>query len=187
MIGLLPKSLLINGQNVPIRTDFRVALIVLSAMNDPDLDEKEKIFIMVDAIIGMDKISEENLQEAAKQVSWYLDGGKEPSEESPNQKKLMDWDQDEQMIFSAINSVAGIETRAQDYIHWWTFLGYFNEIHEGLFSQVLLIRQKRAKGKKLEKYEEEFYRNNKNLIDLKEKYSEEEIAEMEKWNDILPD
>ncbi|WP_278320796.1 hypothetical protein [Lacrimispora sphenoides] len=37
------------------------------------------------------------------------------------------------------------------------------EIEEGTFSMVLGIRQKIAKGKKLEKWEEEFYRNNKAL------------------------
>lgn len=60
------------------------------------------------------------------------------------------------------------------YIHWWTFLGYFNEIGEGLFSTVINIRQKKNKGKKFEKYEQDFYQNNKDLIDLKKKYAKEE-------------
>ena len=37
------------------------------------------------------------------------------------------------------------------------------EIEEGTFSTVLGIRQKKAKGKRLEKWEEEFYRNNKDF------------------------
>ena len=56
------------------------------------------------------------------------------------------------------------------------------EIGESLFSSVLNIRQKRAKGKKLEKYEQEFYKDNRNLIDLtvKEKRSEEEMDALRK-------
>ena len=97
----------------------------------------------------------------------------------------MDWEQDESIIFSAINKVAGCETREKEYIHWWTFLGYFSEIGEGLFSTVINIRQKKNKGKKLEKYEQEFYRSNKQLIDLKEKYTAEEQAEIDRLNELL--
>ena len=44
--------------------------------------------------------------------------------------------------------------RAEKYMHWWTFLGYFMEVEDGLFSQVLSIRQKKARHKKLEKWED---------------------------------
>lgn len=73
------------------------------------------------------------------------------------------------MLFPAVNKVAGVEVRSLPYLHWWTFLGYFQAIdHDDLFSHVLSIRQKRAKGKKLEKWEQEFYKNNRNLCSLKD-------------------
>ena len=50
-------------------------------------------------------------------------------------------------------------------------MGAYLEIYEGLFHQVLMIRQKKAKNKKLEKWEAEFYRNNRKLIDLKKQRS----------------
>ena len=50
---------------------------------------------------------------------------------------------------------------------------------------VLNIRQKKAKGKKLEKYEQEYYRENKNLIDFKAKYTDEEQAEIDRLNKLL--
>ena len=59
------------------------------------------------------------------------------------------------------------------------------EIEEGTFSTVLGIRQKRAKGKKLEKWEQEFYRNNKRQCDLKRKHTKEEQAEIDYWNRLL--
>lgn len=59
-------------------------------------------------------------------------------------------------------------------MHWWTFVGYFEEIEEGTFSQVLAIRQKRAKGKKLEQWEREFLNDNQALVNLKKKMSDEE-------------
>lgn len=65
------------------------------------------------------------------------------------------------------------------------FYGYFSEIEEGLFSTVLNIRSKRNQGKKLDKVEQEYYRNNKELIDLKEKYTDEEKAEIERLNSLF--
>ena len=89
------------------------------------------------------------------------------------------------MIFSAINKVAGCEVRSLDYLNWETFLGYFNEIGEGLFSQVINIRQKLNKGKKLDKVDKEFYKKNKEIIDLKPVLSEEEQRDKEEYEELI--
>lgn len=52
------------------------------------------------------------------------------------------------------------------------------EIGESLFSNIVHIRMKKAKGKKLDKWEQEFYKENKSLIDFKEK--KEQRSEEEK-------
>ena len=115
---------------------------------------------------------------------WFLDGGDTPK--SQNQRKILDWEQDESIIFPAINKVAGCETREVKYLHWWTFLGLFNEIGDGLFSQVMNIRGKKSKGKKLEKWEREFYSTHKELIDLKRKAtSQDEQQELDFINNII--
>lgn len=103
----------------------------------------------------------------------------------PQARKTLDWKQDESIIFPALNKVAGYEIRNAEYLHWWSFLGLFNEVGEGLFSTVMQIRHKKAKGKKLEKYEQEFYRNNKDLIDLKHKHSAEQQEEIDRINKLL--
>ncbi len=75
----------------------------------------------------------------------------------------------------AINRVAGQEVRAAEYIHWWTLLGYYYEIGgDCMFANVVAIRDKIKRGKKLEKHEKELYRRNKDIIDLKSKYSSAE-------------
>ena len=53
-----------------------------------------------------------------------------------------------------------LPTRALTYLHWWTFMGYFCSIGESTLSTVVSIRDKILKGKKLEKYETEFRRDN---------------------------
>lgn len=182
MIGKLPKSLKVNNVDYPIRSDFRIALLIFQALNDPDLSDRAKAYILLDALYeNIEEIDDK--QEALKQAVWYLDGGKEYK--TSNKSKLIDWEQDEQMIFSGVNNVAKQEVREKEYLHWWTFLGYFSEIHEGLLSSVIGIRQKKSKGKKLEKHEQEFYNQNRDIIDLKKRYSEKELAEIERLNKLL--
>lgn len=97
----------------------------------------------------------------------------------------MDWDQDAQIIIPSINKVLGFEVRSVEYMHWWTFFGAYMEIGEGVFSSVLSIRSKKAKNKKLEKWEQEYYQENKWMIDLKKKYTQEELEEQRRWKELL--
>ena len=47
------------------------------------------------------------------------------------------------------------------------------------------IRGKRAKGKKLEKWERDFYNEHKELVDIKEKLSPEQQAELDAEEDFI--
>lgn len=181
MIGILPKSLEIGGIEYKIRSDFRVALLIFEAFNDSELNDMEKIQVCIECLYETIPSDTEN---AYKKAIWFLDGGDIPKSRQ-NHKKVFDWKQDESIIFSAINKSAGFETRSAEYIHWWTFLGYFREIGDGLFSQVVNIRTKKAKGKKLEKWEREFYNEHRELIDIKQHYNSEEQAEIDRLKAIL--
>lgn len=181
MIGDLPKALEVQGKKYPIYPDFRNALLIFQAFNDDELSDREKVTVCLECLYAT---VPENTQEAYEKAIWFLDGGDAPKpKKAPG--KLMDWEQDESLIFPAVNKVAGYETRSADFLHWWSFLGMFNEIGEGLYSQVMNIRAKKAKKKKLEKWEREFYNEHKELVDLKKKYTAEEQAEMERLLKIL--
>lgn len=180
MIGELPTKL----NNWAIRSDYRIALTIFQALNDAELTDEDKALIILKLLyVDFDDMQSSEYEEALKQASWYLDGGREYKVKS--KKKIIDWEQDEQMIFSAVNKVANKETRECKYIHWWTFLGYMSEIGEGLFSTVLNIRSKKNEGKKLEKYEEEYYKKNKDIVDIKSKYSTEEQEEIDRLKEIF--
>lgn len=174
MIGVLPTTLMVGEKELPIKdTDFRVVLLILQVFNDSELDQDEKIYLMLDMLLGFDSLDPDDYHSAIMACYWFIDGGKEYKART-QEPKVMDWEQDEQLIFSAVNHVAGKETRLEEYIHWWTFLGFFNEIQDGLFSYVLSIRQKKANGKKLDDSEKEYYRKNRDIIDLRKKETEEE-------------
>lgn len=186
MIGRLPTSITIGNNEYNIDTDYRNILLALTAFEDANLSDSEKIYILMRRLLrsNLDLISNEELETALLEVKKFINCGKDENNKNVS-KKLIDWEQDEALIFPAINKVAGKEIRHVEYMHWWTFMGYFMEIEEGTFSTVLGIRQKRAKGKKLEKWELEFYANNKELCVIKTKYTQEEQEEMERLNKLL--
>ena len=70
-------------------------------------------------------------------------------------------------------------------MHWWTFMGLFNEIGEGMFSTIVSIRSKKLKRKKMDKWEMDFYRDNKDIVDLPKKHTIEENSQLEELNRIL--
>ena len=185
MIGHLPKSLTVGGKEYAIRTDYRVVLNIFQAFNDPELTNEEKCLICLKCLyVEAESIPQEDMQEAVDKAYSFVEGGDMPKS-AVSQVKIFDWEQDERLIFSAVNKVAGFETRAVRYMHWFTFLGLFSEIGDGLFSQVLHIRQKKAKGKKLEKWEREFEREHKDMIVLKERLTREQQIEEQADEEFL--
>ena len=55
------------------------------------------------------------------------------------------------------------------------------EIGDCLFAQVINIREKKAKGKPLNKTDKEFYRKNRDLVDIKMHYTETEKDVLKQW------
>lgn len=176
----LPQSIELGGVSYEIRTDFRAALDILQAMADPELTEEEKTEILFKILFwDPEEIPVEYLQEAVDKAVAFIDCG--ISGEGKSKTRLMDWNKDSPLIASAVNKNLGKDIRSMKYLHWWTFMGAYMEISEGLFHEILQIRQKKAAGKKLEKWEQDFYRKNKKLIDLsenKQKRPAEEEAEL---------
>jgi hypothetical protein len=86
---------------------------------------------------------------------------------SGGKREEISWTEDGAMIFDAINEHRPIDVRVSK-PHWWTFLGYYMEIGESLFSTVLSLRQKIRDNKKLDKYEKEFIQRNHQYFRKKE-------------------
>lgn len=187
----LPTSLHVGGINYKIRTDYRVILDILAAMNDPDIldpgmteDEKqaEKVLTMLQILyIDFDQMPPSDWKEASEKACEFIDCG--IHDDGTPKPRLMDWEQDAPIIVPAVNKVCNFDVRSVKYMHWWTFFGYYMEIGECMLSTVVSIRDKKRRGKKLEKWEQEFYRNNKHIVDLRAKKaerSEEEKEELRK-------
>lgn len=177
----LPKSLDVCGTVYEIRSDYRAVLDICTAFSDIDLSDQEKAFVALQIMyVDFEDMPPEHYKEALKQCLWFIDLGEEEQQTTSN-LKLMDWDQDFKYIVSPVNRVVGQDIRSVEYLHWWSFIAAYYEIGECLFAQIVSIRSKKAKGKQLDKSEREWYRNNRHLVDMKQKLSESEKDAFSAW------
>lgn len=176
----LPIAVEIDGKDYAIRDkcDYRVVLDVINVLKDNDLNDEEKVkcalFIFFECIDGL-----ENIEKAMKEMMKIIganDGDNDQREADQQEKpQLMDWEHDFPQLAPPINRVLGYSVRdASHYTHWYDFVGAYMELGECTFSTIVTIRAKRAKGKKLDGNEQEFYKENKKLVDLPQNLTESE-------------
>jgi hypothetical protein len=175
MMWDLPISVEINGKSHSIRNkcDYRVVLDVICALNDNELTDEEKVkcalFIFYEDISTID-----DFDTAIKEMFRIINGGEEQEESQEQKPQLMDWEHDFPVLVAPINRVLGFEIRSVNYLHWMSLLSAYMEIGECTFSTIVSIRSKRAKSKKLDKWEEEYIREHKKMVELPKRLTAEE-------------
>ncbi len=176
----LPTSLTVGGREIPIRTDYRAALDIITALASPEWTPAQKAEILL-TILYTKPIKRQNQEEAIKQAYWYLDGGNEPKKAS-KRPTLIDWEKDFSIIAPPVNRVLGYDIRSTQSLHWWTFLSAYMEIGgDCLLAQVVNIRDKQSRGEKLEDYERKWARRNADLISLPQRRTKEEEEFLRKF------
>ena len=188
----IPTTIEIDNRVFPIRCrgDYRMVLDCFVCLNDTDLTEQERmlasLIIFYEDFNDITDISAEDnstIQKLIKAMYNFFECGENPVHATPF--KVIDWNKDSQIIASAVNKVANVEVRSVEYLHWWTFMGYFSEVGESVLATVVSIRNKIKRGKKLEKHEKEFMHNNPHYFNwdsrtLEQKQDDDDILAM--WN-----
>lgn len=174
----LPTTLSVGGEDKAIRTDYRVALDCFLALTDAELDGYNKAMEVLDCLY-IDEIEPHDWQEAIKQALWYLNGGEEPKKGKAAQ--LVSWTQDFNIIASPISKNIGQDIRGMEHLHWWTFLSAYMAIGDCLFAHVVSIRDKKARHKPLDKSDKDFYRRNREIIDIQKPLTGAEEEILKEW------
>lgn len=163
----IPTTIVINDREFPIRCkgDYRMVLDCFSCLNDFELTDTERalsaLIIFYEDFNDIEDFVDmpEGLMESLiKEMYNFMECGENPMHSMSY--RTIDWDKDSQMVCSAVNKVAHTEVRSLEYLHWWTFIGYFSEVGESVLSTVVGIRNKIKRNKPLEKYEKEFKNRN---------------------------
>lgn len=178
---LLPTSVAVCGVRYEIRSDYRAVLDICTALQDPELTGEDRVIIALDIFYpAFENMPPEHYREAVEWCYWFINCGREGKDEKKS-PKLVDWEQDFQYIVAPINRVTGQEIRALEYMHWWTFMAAFNEIGDCTFAQIVRIRNMKAKGKRLDKSDQEWYRRNRDIVDIKRQYTEADDDLVKMW------
>ena len=172
----LPISVEIDGKEYAIRNkcDYRVVLDVIEALTDDELEMENRVqcalFIFYEDLSGC-----KDLKKATSEMIKIINCDEESNEDECTKPPIMSWQHDFPHIAPPISRVLGYSVRdAKNYTHWYDFVGAYMEIGECTFSNIISIRSKKQKGKKLETWEQEFYNENRKLIDLPHKLTDEE-------------
>lgn len=188
----LPTTVPVSGTvyNIRNKADYRVILDVIATCEDTELTIEEQVIISLiifyETFDSTDSVFEtfdtpELLDEAIQAMMDFI-GCYDDDMGYKTQHKVVDWVQDEQLIVSAVNKVAQTEIRALPYLHWWTFISYYMAVGECTLSTIVGIRDKLARGKKLDDFEKEFKRDNPQYFRWKSEQSESDMLLKEIWN-----
>lgn len=175
----LPKSVYIDNKEYRINYRAKDILKIFEVFNDPNLLDQEKYIVALHLFfVDEPNYSGETTNLAIQALIEFINGSKSETTKSSSNKDvpLYDWEQDFNIIIAPINHILGFDVRENPDLHWWTFLSAFMEIGESTFSTYVSIRDKKAHHKKLDKWEEKLYKENKDSIDIKKKY--DDVTEM---------
>lgn len=177
----LPESVEFHGRSYQLNADFRNILKIFSQLEQADLPEALR-WRIASLLFYTPELAEEDYEDGLLYLASFLQPGENSSGDG---RKRLDWQADALPIIAGVNAAAGQEIRLLPKVHWWTFLSWFHAMPPGELSTRVAIRDKLQKGKKLEDWEQEYYRQNKAAVDLKPVYSMEEKAEMERLQQLL--
>lgn len=188
----LPTKVTVNGLefNIRERGDFRMVLDCFNALQDEELSEDYRV--LASLLIFYNEFNDladlrphsDYLTDLVKEMYKFINGGEESSPGAERDVQLVDWEQDASMVCAAVNNVAKQEIRSIEYLHWWTFLGYYMSIGQSVLSTVVSIRDKIAHHKKLEDWEKEFKRNNPKYFVWRQTAKEQDLNNLVRdiWN-----
>ena len=181
----LPTTVDIDGNVFHIRRkgDFRVILDCFAALQDDELDKEYKILTAIISFYEeFNSLEDTNkygefLEKLTLEMFKFINCGQDNQKGAESEISLINWEDDSQIICAAVNNVAKQEVRILEYLHWWTFLGYYMSVGQSVLSTVVSIRDKVYRGKKLDKWEQDFKKENPQFFVRKQPTIEREFEE----------
>lgn len=132
-----PESIMADGQEIRIRTDFREYIRLIDLLKTDKLRDYEKWqFIiqyfhdrpdnMASALDGL--VDFVNLEQLREKIS---ESDEDNQEETVDNRPLFSFQYDYPYILSGFLSSYGINLRTIEYMHWWEFRLLFDGLPEG--------------------------------------------------------
>ena len=174
----LPTSVLINGVEYPIRSNFRTMIRLEELLQDPDVDEQDRVWLALRLFYP--EIPEDT-DKAVDQLLWFYRCDKQENLYQKKARKrkvkrtdrIYDFQYDDDYIYAAFMSQYHLDLHEVEYLHWWKFRAMFNSLNDD--TQFVKIMEYRAvELDKVPKEKRAFYKRMKQLYALPLSQSEEE-------------
>ena len=183
MIYDLPTTIDISGREYQIRYDYKAILDICIALNDPELSNDEKAIVALSIFYkNIEEIPQDKYEEALKKCFAFIDCNDD--KKHAKAPKLVDWEKDFKYIVAPVNRIMGAEIRAIENLHWWSFLSAYLEIGDCTFSQIVRIRDLLHRGKRLDKFDREWYARNREIVDIETVYTNSEKEILNSWGGV---
>lgn len=156
-----PETLLLDGRECPVRTDFRDILQYDQILKEDPGDGSH----LEEALRFMYGTLPDNAAGAVERLNWFIRCGEGEKKHKPspkllgiNSEKPMDYALDARLIWSAFRRVYQIDLRKVEYLHWWDFQAMLEELPEDIrLNRVIRYRTIDTRNKSMTKEGRELY------------------------------
>lgn len=144
LVDDLPDAVEVAGEIVPIDTDFRTAIRIIMAFEDPELTAMEKQAVLIGNLF-LEPPSD--LGQAIEVGVRFLNGGEDKGSDAGSSLRLYSFEKDSALIFAAFRQTHGIDLETAE-MHWWKFLALFMDLGaETAFCNLVSLRKRVKTGK----------------------------------------
>lgn len=187
LIDKLPTSVVIDGVEYKINSDFRTSILFSLLIEDNDVNEQDKI---LGALQLYYDVIPNNINSAIdKIINFYLcnDNNNTSSGSSKNKsnKKVLDYEIDSNYIYSAFLTQYHIDLQDIEYLHWWKFKAMLESLNDDLMLSKIIKFRSIDVSKIQDKEQKKYYQKMQKMYEIKEKISEEELKQLEEWKNYL--
>ena len=174
----LPTSVMINGVEYPIRSNFRTMIKFEELMQDPDVTDQDKVWLALRLFYP--EIPDDK-DRAVEQLLWFyrcdkrdnLYAKKVKKRKAKKVNRIYDFELDDDYIYAAFMAQYHLDLHKVRYLHWWKFRAMFNSLSDDM--QISKIMEYRAAElDKVPKEKRSFYKRMKMLYALPLSRNEEE-------------
>lgn len=138
-----PQYVKIKDKKYKINTDFRIAIRCNEIAEDEEIDGYEKSLAIIYLLFGDDGLNDKfNYDKLLELARKYLACGKEIKQED-NQKKDMDYIEDEGLIRSSFQYDYKYDPYDEEYVHWWKFYNDLSNLSNSEFGNCCVLNRVR--------------------------------------------
>lgn len=174
----LPTSVLVNGVEYPIRSNFRTMIKFEELMQDPEVNDQDKVWLALRLFYPE---IPDNTEQAVERLLWFYRCDKKENlyekkakrRKSKRMNRIYDFEHDDDYIYAAFMAQYHLDLQKVEYLHWWKFRAMFNSLNDD--TQFVRIMEYRAvELDKIPKEKRAFYKRMKQLYALPLSQDEEQ-------------